>query len=262
MPLIPVCDIEFDHGSHRDVNPAHKARLRKTLREGGKLPPIGVIPNGEGAEKPYRLLWGGHRLSATIEEGQIVIDAMIEERPLTAGQAVVIQWKENEDRLALDHAARVNLYLAVMKEEGCTQEDLAELLGTSSGRVSKDFKVHRNATEYVRSAVASGQLGISIAHLLVALPADQMDEVAARVVKERWKRERVEKEVKRRLGKTLRKPRSAKIKDDETGIIVMVPGDTEADTAFGAFRRITARIKAGQRQSENPIAAPIMLPPQ
>jgi ParB/RepB/Spo0J family partition protein len=234
------------------VDPAHVRRLADTLRKGGELNPPKAIRKGAR----YEISCGGaHRLLAHREAGREEMDVLLVERPLTQGDILLEQYQENEHRLGFNHRELARLFVALRAEFGWTQEELAEQLGISPARVSKVLAVSRRLAPDLQDRVATGELCPTIAYLLCPLDHPQQRELAARGLK----REAVEREVKKRLGRRVRKARPTKI-TTAGGVVLLVPDGCDYDAVLDDLREAMKRLRKGRKLGEDAEAAPVLLP--
>ncbi len=155
------------------------AELVHSLREIGLLQPIVVRGVGGGR---YELVAGERRWRAAQQAGFTVIPAIVRE---TADDVLLRDaLLENLHRAQLNPLEEAAAYDQLLKDFGCTQEELATRIGRSRPQVSNTLRLLRLPLP-VQRRVAAGVLSAGHARALLALPdSGSMERVAGRIVAE------------------------------------------------------------------------------
>ncbi|MFZ0322739.1 MAG: ParB/RepB/Spo0J family partition protein [Actinomycetes bacterium] len=155
------------------------AELVHSLREIGLLQPIVVRPVGAGR---YELVAGERRWRAAEQAGFELIPAIVRE---TADDVLLRDaLLENLHRAQLNPLEEAAAYDQLLKDFGCTQDELATRIGRSRPQVSNTLRLLRLPTP-VQRRVAAGVLSAGHARALLALPdSAAMERMASRVVAE------------------------------------------------------------------------------
>lgn len=155
------------------------AELVHSLREIGLLQPVVVRPIGAGG---YELVAGERRWRAARAAGFDVIPAIV--RQTADDHLLRDALLENLHRAQLNPLEEAAAYDQLLKDFGCTQDELATRIGRSRPQVSNTLRLLRLPPEVARR-VAAGVLSAGHARALLALPDDQAREtVAKRIVAE------------------------------------------------------------------------------
>jgi ParB family chromosome partitioning protein len=162
------------------------AELVHSLREVGLLQPIVVRPvavtDGLAAPASYELVAGERRWRAAQQAGFATIPAIVRD---TADDALLRDaLLENVHRAQLNPLEEAAAYDQLLKDFGCTQEQLASRIGRSRPQVTNTLRLLRLPPS-VQRRVAAGVLSAGHARALLALPnpADQ-EALAHRIVAE------------------------------------------------------------------------------
>jgi ParB family chromosome partitioning protein len=155
------------------------AELVHSLREIGLLQPVVVRPLAGGR---YELVAGERRWRAAEAAGFTLIPAIVRD---TADDALLRDaLLENLHRAQLNPLEEAAAYDQLLKDFGCTQDELATRIGRSRPQVSNTLRLLRLPPEVARR-VAAGVLSAGHARALLALPDETtMDALAKRIVAE------------------------------------------------------------------------------
>jgi len=111
--------------------------LALSIKEQGQEVPIKVRPNGKG----YEIIYGHRRAEASRRAGLKTIIAIVED--VDDGEALLKQILENECREDVPDIERIRGYKKLLGESGCTQIELAKILGRSTQYLSAQFRALR-----------------------------------------------------------------------------------------------------------------------
>jgi len=167
------------------------AELVHSIREVGLLQPIVVRPvaavsgNGEataGGLPSYELVAGERRWRAAQQAGFTTIPAIVRD---TADDVLLRDaLLENLHRAQLNPLEEAAAYDQLLKDFGCTQDELAQRIGRSRPQVSNTLRLLR-LPPAVQRRVAAGVLSAGHARALLALPDEAAQEALAhRIVAE------------------------------------------------------------------------------
>lgn len=155
------------------------AELVHSLREIGLLQPVVVRPLAPGR---YELVAGERRWRAAQAAGFPLIPAIV--RDTADDDLLRDALLENLHRAQLNPLEEAAAYDQLLKDFGCTQDELATRIGRSRPQVSNTLRLLRLPPEVARR-VAAGVLSAGHARALLALPDDAtMDALAKRIVAE------------------------------------------------------------------------------
>lgn len=158
------------------------AELVHSVREIGLLQPVVVreLPPGAGAQ--FELVMGERRWRAAGEAGLATIPAIIRDTPDTSLLRDALL--ENLHRAQLNPLEEAAAYDQLLRDFGCTQEELAERIGRSRPQISNTLRLLRLPPS-VQRRVAAGVLSAGHARALLGLddPAAQ-ERLAQRIVAE------------------------------------------------------------------------------
>ena len=155
------------------------AELVHSLREVGLLQPIVVRSLGAGR---FELVAGERRWRAARMAGFEMIPAIVRD---TADDVLLRDsLLENLHRAQLNPLEEAAAYDQLLKDFGCTQEELAGRIGRSRPQVTNTLRLLR-LPPAVQRRVAAGVLSAGHARALLGLPeADAQERLAARIVAE------------------------------------------------------------------------------
>ena len=161
------------------------AELVHSIREVGLLQPIVVRPVaavGAGGSPAYELVAGERRWRAAQQDGFTAIPAIVRD---TADDVLLRDaLLENLHRAQLNPLEEAAAYDQLLKDFGCTQDELAQRIGRSRPQVSNTLRLLRLPAS-VQRRVAAGVLSAGHARALLALPDEAaQDALAHRIVAE------------------------------------------------------------------------------
>ena len=128
--------------------------LALSLKEQGQEVPIKVRPNGKG----YEIIYGHRRAEASKRAGLKTIVAIVEDAD--DEEALLKQILENECREDVDDVEKIRGYKKLLAKRGCTQAELAKMLGWSGGSLSRQLKTLESVDCGVK-VINSGKVSIS-----------------------------------------------------------------------------------------------------
>ena len=155
------------------------AELVHSLREVGLLQPIVVRPLGD---ERYELVMGERRWRAAQQAGFTAIPAIVR----STGDDIMLRdaLLENLHRSQLNPLEEAAAYDQLLKDFGCTHDDLAGRIGRSRPQISNTLRLLR-LPPAVQRRVAAGVLSAGHARALLGLDDEQAQErLAARIVAE------------------------------------------------------------------------------
>jgi ParB family chromosome partitioning protein len=164
----------FDEDAHEE--------LVRSIREVGVLQPVVVRPVVAPGDTSYELVMGERRWRAAQTAGLATIPAIIRE---TGDDAMLRDaLLENLHRTQLNPLEEAAAYDQLLRDFGCTQEELAERIGRSRPQISNTIRLLR-LPPGVQRRVAAGVLTAGHARALLSLPdADGQERLAQRIVAE------------------------------------------------------------------------------
>lgn len=155
------------------------AELVHSVREIGLLQPVVVRPIGDDR---YELVMGERRWRACREAGLTAIPAIV--RDTGDDDLLRDALLENLHRSQLNPLEEAAAYDQLLKDFGCTHEELAQRLGRSRPQISNTLRLLRLPPS-VQRRLAAGVLSAGHARALLALPDPQaQDRLAHRIVAE------------------------------------------------------------------------------
>jgi len=155
------------------------AELVHSIREIGLLQP--VVVREVGADR-YELIMGERRWRASREAGLDVIPAIV--RDTADDDLLRDALLENLHRSQLNVLEEAAAYDQLLKDFGCTHDELASRIGRSRPQISNTLRLLK-LPPAVQRRVAAGVLSAGHARALLALDdADEQDHLAQRIVAE------------------------------------------------------------------------------
>ncbi|MEF9884080.1 ParB/RepB/Spo0J family partition protein [Streptomyces sp. P9-A4] len=155
------------------------AELVVSIKEVGLLQPVVVRKlDDEG----YELVMGERRLRASKEAGLERIPAIV--RDTDDEKMLLDALLENLHRAQLNAIEEAHAYEQLLKDFGCTHDQLAERIGRSRPQISNTLRLLR-LSGAVQSRVAAGVLSAGHARALLGVEdAEAQDKLAYRIVSE------------------------------------------------------------------------------
>jgi ParB family transcriptional regulator, chromosome partitioning protein len=173
--VIPIESIGSDPDQpRREMDEEALERLASSLKARGQLQPIRVRwdePRGQ-----YVIVCGERRWRAAMLAGLVSLTAIVEDRPLSPVDLIVIQMIENcvrEDLPPLDQARAMR---SLIDRGGWTQERLATEIGVSPSTVCKSLAL-LELPAIVRDLVVAGELSASVARELARIADPKVLEI-------------------------------------------------------------------------------------
>lgn len=160
------------------------AELVQSVREIGVLQPVVVreLPRGAGDGMLFELVMGERRWRAAREAGLATVPAIIRDTPDTALLRDALL--ENLHRAQLNPLEEAAAYDQLLRDFGCTQEQLAERIGRSRPQISNTLRLLRLPPS-VQRRLAAGVLSAGHARALLGLAdAAAQERLAQRIVAE------------------------------------------------------------------------------
>ena len=201
---IPTDDIEANAAQpRRNFRESVLADMAESIKKHGLLQPISVRKKGNG----YELIAGEQRLRATKLAGFNTIRAIV--LGVTAEEAAELALIENLQRADLNVIEEAKAYTVLLKERGCTQEELAKAIGKSRSYIANIMRL----TAFPKSIckmLEEGSATVGQLRPLLALEdEDDMKEIAEMIVKENLSSREAEALVRKKKAAG-KKPRAAK----------------------------------------------------
>lgn len=165
---IPVWQIETNRYQPRlEFNEESLKELAESIREHGLIQPITVRKEGEG----YEIIAGERRFRACKMIGYYEVPCVVmsADEMQTAQMALV----ENIQRENLSAIEEAKAYVEIMRQVGCTQEELAQKMGKSQSTIANKIRL-LNLPESIQEAV--NERMITERHARAILSAKQEDQ--------------------------------------------------------------------------------------
>jgi ParB family transcriptional regulator, chromosome partitioning protein len=195
----------------KTFDPAALDELRASIAEFGVLVPI--IVRASGAD--FELIAGERRWRAADAAGLETIPAIV--RQADERESLEVAIIENLQRENLDPLEEAMGFAHLMEAYGFTQERVAERLGRSRSAVANTLRLLA-LPDGAKALLRSGAISAGHARALLALPADQREIVAERVVRDGLTVRAVEQlahPVVRKRKATAPEPRAPESNDNE-----------------------------------------------
>jgi ParB family transcriptional regulator, chromosome partitioning protein len=155
------------------------AELVGSIKEVGLLQPVVVRPLDNGS---YELVMGERRLRASQQAGLKAIPAIV--RRTEDADLLRDALLENLHRAQLNPLEEAAAYQQMLRDFGCTQEELSARIKRSRPQISNTIRLLQLPTP-VQRRVAAGVLSAGHARALLMLPdAAAMEKLATRIVAE------------------------------------------------------------------------------
>jgi ParB family chromosome partitioning protein len=181
---IPQHEIRPNPHQPRDVfDEEAMAELVHSIREVGLLQPIVVrrLPVPEG-EHRFELIMGERRWRASQEAGLAAIPAIV--RDTDDNRMLLDALLENLHRAELNPLEEAAAYDQLLKDFGCTHEELADKIGRSRPHVSNCLRLLK-LPPAIQLRVAAGVLTAGHARALLSLNSvNDQEELAKRIIRE------------------------------------------------------------------------------
>lgn len=158
------------------------AELVHSVREVGVLQPVVVRELPPGTDGQFELVMGERRWRAAREAGLATVPAIIRDTPDTALLRDALL--ENLHRAQLNPLEEAAAYDQLLRDFGCTQDQLAERIGRSRPQISNTIRLLRLPPS-VQRRLAAGVLSAGHARALLGLDdAPAQERLAQRIVAE------------------------------------------------------------------------------
>ena len=155
------------------------AEMAESIKEHGLLQPISVRKKGNGR---YELIAGEQRLRAAKLAGLTTISAVILD--VTPEESAELALIENLQRSDLNVMEEARAYASLMKNRGCTQEELAKALGKTRSYIANIVRL-TGFSRNIQQLLMDGKATIGQLRPLLALQTlDDQEEVAKLIVRE------------------------------------------------------------------------------
>jgi len=157
----------------------------------------------------------GHRRHIACRLADVPFLALLHEGPLTDEEIIAMQYAENADREDMTDFERKEKIDQIMQVTGCTQGEAADRLGIDEAVASRAMRVGSNLAPSLRPLVESGQLKRSHSYYIAKLDNyEQQAALAEETVRRKLSKDAVAKQVAKLMGKTQKRTRKAKHKDE------------------------------------------------
>ncbi|QIT57046.1 ParB/RepB/Spo0J family partition protein [Aquisalimonas sp. 2447] len=162
----------------REMDPAALQELADSISAQGVVQPLVVRPLDDDDQR-FEIIAGERRWRAAQLAGLGEVPAIVRDIPDEVAVAVaLIENIQREDLNPLEEAVALR---RLVEEFGMTHQAVSEAVGRSRAAVSNLLRLLELSPE-VRERVQNGELEMGHARALAALPLDQQNAVAARVV--------------------------------------------------------------------------------
>ncbi len=219
-------------------------RLVEDIRSRGVVQPIIAVRKGEQGET---VDGETRRLAALVGSVQDVA-VLLYEHELSEADLLVAQLQANEMRLGFTDIERAEIYSTLMNLHGWSQSQLARNIHVSEGQVSRVMAVSKKLPDDVKAMIGDGDGKIppSSAYQLSRLPgAELMREMAGKIASGLLRRDDVESEVVRFLGK--RNKTQAKPVKIKLGSVTMILEDADFDKVTASLVQLDNALKKLQK---------------
>lgn len=191
--------------ARRDFNEANLAELTASIREQGVLQPILLrVVDGQ-----YELIAGERRVRAAQAAGLKAIPALVQEA--SDGEAMERSLIENIQRQNLNLIEEAEGYRTLIRERGYSQEEVAKKVGKARSSVTNSLRL-LDLSDALKRAISEGKLSAGHAKVLLGVPDDRRDVLAARCVAQGLSVRALEKLV---AAMAQKKPAAAAAKPDD-----------------------------------------------
>jgi ParB family chromosome partitioning protein len=179
------------------MDPAELEALATSVREHGVLQPILVTETIDG----YQLVAGERRFRASQMAGLERIPAVV--RQLADREQLELALVENLQRADLGPLEEAHAYRALVTEFELTHEQIAQRVGRAKSTIANTLRL-LDLDPAVQAALSEGQITEGHARAIAGLPIEQQARVAASVAAQQFSVRQTEELVRR-----LREPRPA-----------------------------------------------------
>lgn len=162
------------------IDEAYLAELEQSIRRYGVIEPLVARPLADGS---YEILAGHMRWRAAQQAGLAQVPVVVREADDQTAAAIALV--ENLLRRDLNPIEEGRALRRLREEFGLTQEQLAELLGTSQSAISKTLGL-LSLEPAVQAHIEEGRLEAGHGKVLVGLPREAQVRLAERAVQDGW----------------------------------------------------------------------------
>ena len=181
------------HQPRRRFPPEGIEELAQSIRAEGVIEPLIVRPRAAGG---FEIVAGERRWRAAQQAGLAHVPAVV--RDIDERQAIAVALIENIQREDLNPLEEAQALHSLQQERALTHEQLAQAVGKSRTAVTNLLRL-LNLASSVRTMLAEGMLEMGHARALLALPAEDQEQAAHRVVARRLSVRQTEALVKQAL---------------------------------------------------------------
>lgn len=180
LATVPIKSISANPRQPRQIfEPEALAELAASIKEVGLLQPpvVRALTHGK-----YELIMGERRLRASKEAGLSEITVIVKETP--DDDLLRDALLENLHRAQLNPLEEAAAYEQLLKDFGCTQEELATRIGRSRPQISNTLRLLKLPPS-VAKRVAAGVLSAGHARALLSLSSsEEIERLATKIVAE------------------------------------------------------------------------------
>lgn len=177
---LPIAQIAPNKDQPRKLfNQEELAELSDSIKQNGILQPLLVRKKGS----KYEIVAGERRYQAAKLAGLTEVPVIIKE--ISDEEVFKLALIENLQRSDLSPLEEARGYRQLIKEKGCTQEEVAKLLSKSRSAITNTLRI-LDLPEEVQSLVEEGKLTAGHARAILAVPSvEGRIRLAEKVVEER-----------------------------------------------------------------------------
>jgi len=172
-----------------EMTKEHLDELAASIRSAGILQPILARRSGE----KFQIVAGERRWRAARRAGLEQVPVLV--REMTDEQSAVFALVENVQRTDLNALEKARAFRSLQAKLECSQEELSRQVGLERSTVTNFLRL-LELPESVQAHVSRGTLSMGHARALLALPADALEAIADRVIRDRLSVRQVEELVK------------------------------------------------------------------
>lgn len=163
--------------------------LADSIKENGLLQPITVRKSGND----YELIAGERRYRACLLNGQKDIEAIVLDK--TDDESANLALVENLQREGLNAIEEAMAMKKIMKNEGLTQNELAEKLGYRQSTVANKLRLLK-LPEYVKSGISQDVITERHARALLNVPEEKLESVYKTIIERKYNVSKTEEYIK------------------------------------------------------------------
>ena len=163
----------------KHFSPAEIAELSQSIVAVGILQPILLRP----VDSRYQLVAGERRVRAAQAAGLDRVPAVI--RSVSDAESMEMALVENLQRRDLNPIEEATAYWRLSEELGWTQESIGSRVGKSRSHIANLVRL-LGLTDAIRERIASGDLSVAHAKILLSVAEDRREGLAERAVAEGW----------------------------------------------------------------------------